>query len=67
MKTSDALAGIPATEWELLNQKMKASAPYDKGLAMYQEEVWRLADKYGFKEKEIVTAFLDWKSKEKGV
>ena len=56
---------VSEIDLKMLNQKIKASGPYDKGLMILQEEAWKIADKYGLQGKEVVEAFLDWKSKVK--
>ena len=55
---------IPIEEITKLDQEfMKLSMPFDKGLPILREMVWKLADKYGTDGPEVLKQYFDWKSK----
>ena len=42
---------------------MQLNMPFDKGLPILREIVWKLADKYGTDGPEVLKQYFDWKSK----
>lgn len=54
-------------EFESLDTKIKSFGQFDKGLDLFRDEIWKIADKFNMDGANVVMAYMDWKSKNKSI